>query len=83
MRLAALVAVLLLAGCLQVVPYDPVTASQIERTIAFERADYQMSREALEALGAPDIALDSLDARHRSEMLRLEAWRLSEEAKKE
>jgi hypothetical protein len=84
-RLLTLTIVLaLLSGCemFKLHQFDPMTAAQIERTIAFEEADYAMTDKALEDLGAPDVVRDSLELRHDSEIARLRAWLLAELAKR-
>jgi hypothetical protein len=75
---------LLLAGCAQFAPkaFDPVTLSEIDQTIDYETKDYDASKKALLVLGAPQIVLTELEIRHDSEIARLKAWKVSEEAKK-
>lgn len=86
MRKLLLVLALLpaLYGCdmFQIHRYDPMTVEQIEATIAFETEDFRLTRETLEDLQAPQEVIDILTMRHESELLRLEAWKMAEEAKK-
>lgn len=73
-----------MSGCsmFEMHPYDPMTAAQIQKTITFEELDYSLSDAALKELSAPEAALEALKVRHDSEIARLKAWLLAEEAKK-
>jgi hypothetical protein len=72
-----------LGGCASLVPppYDPITLEQIGQTINFENADYTETKEALEACGDARALLEA-EIRHESELIRLEAWKKAEEAKR-
>ncbi len=77
-KFAVLLVFLLLPGCFTIVRHDPVTLEQIEKTIAFEEQDFDLSRQGM--LDQLDIL--GLTIRHESELLRLWAWLHYEEAKK-
>lgn len=84
LSLALLLLVLGAPGCelFKIHGYDPVTVQQIEQTIVFETEDFQLTVQALKDLGAPDEVIFVLQLRHESELARLSAWKLAEEAKK-
>jgi hypothetical protein len=81
------VAILLLlgvSGCdvLQLHEYDPMTAEQIQKTIAYETTDYSLVVEDYRTLAVPESWSTALRIRHESELARLRAWLAAEEAKK-
>lgn len=82
--LSICLAALLLAGCAQFAPkaFDPVTLSEIDQTVEFETKDFDASKKALLDLNAPPVVLTELEIRHDSEIARLKAWKVAEEAKK-
>jgi len=74
---------ILLSGCsaFQLRSFDPMTVTQIEKTVTFENADFSLADKALEDLSAPDVVRTSLKIRHDSEIARLDAWLVAEKAK--
>lgn len=80
--LPILACLLLLAGCVTMAPFDPMTAEQIQKTIEFEEMDFERSMETLDSLEAPDLDKNGLKLRHDGEMARLRAWLSAEEAKR-
>jgi hypothetical protein len=72
------------SGCsvFQLHEYDPMTTEQIQKTIDYEISDYNMVSEVYRVLDVPDGWLMSLEVRHESELARLRAWLVAEEAKK-
>lgn len=69
-------------GLVQMYKYDPLTVNQIDKTIQYENQDFDMADKALAELNAPDIVRTSLKVRHESEIVRLNAWKDAEAAKK-
>jgi len=82
--LILLCAVFALGGCnlLELHKFDPMTVAQIDKTIDFENTDFALADKALSDLNAPEIVRNSLKIRHDSEIIRLQAWKGAEEAKK-
>lgn len=82
--LVLMCAVFALGGCsaLELHKFDPMTVEQIDKTINFENLDFDMADKALADLNAPEIVRTSLKVRHDSEIIRLQAWKGAEEAKK-
>lgn len=84
MRKLLLLTTLFLSGCgvFQIHEYDAETVQQIDATIRYEKTDGRLSEDALIEAGATPEVIEALRLRNRSELLRLEAWRLYEESKK-
>lgn len=83
-HLGVLLLVLLLGvGCTSLLPppYDPMTVDQIDATIKYETQDYKDTSTALEACGDAQALLEA-EIRHDAEMVRLDAWKKAEEAKR-
>ena len=83
-RFTYLVMLCVLPGCggcgMGLKKFDPETVRQVEKTLAFEGADFEMTLEAL----VDGVSLEekaSLVSRHESEMVRLKAWLDAEQAK--
>jgi hypothetical protein len=81
-RLILAFTIVLLSGCVTLNVHDPNTVKQIDATIKFEQEDYEMSKQALEEAEAKGQSLLELEIRHKSEMSRLDAWKMAEEAKR-
>lgn len=71
-------------GCsaLSLKKYDPATVEQIKFTVAFEEQGFLLTERALSDGALSEEEMNSLRIRHDSELARLKAWILSEEAKK-
>lgn len=60
--------------------FDPMTAEQIQKTIEFEKSDFALVEAVLKVITAGNT-YESLLIRHESEIARLQAWLLAEQAK--
>jgi len=76
--LAVLLLLVCVSGCdmFQINRYDPVTVAQIDMTIAYELQNFDFLKDMLGS-----DAVDEIEIRHESELARLRAWKLMEEAK--
>jgi hypothetical protein len=81
--LSALLLLVCVSGCdmFQINRYDQMTVDQIDLTIAYELGDFQYIEKWLHTLDSP-LLIEDLRMRHESELARLRAWKLMEEAKK-